>query len=482
MRPIRFLAISALALIACSQAPNSDAQNAESGEFQLAQAQPIERRVPASRVEAQLSLAPVVRDVSPAVVNVYAQRVVRQRRSILEDMMRGVPPGALGGMSRERIQQSLGSGVIVRADGVIVTNNHVVDGADALKVVLSDRREFEAKVVVADPKTDLAVLRILPGAERLPALAFADTRQAQVGDLVIAIGNPFGLQQTVTSGIISALARTEVGINDFSFFIQTDAAINRGNSGGALVDMNGALVGINTAIFSESGGSNGIGFAIPAEMVRRVVESALSSGSVVRPWLGVSAQPVTQDLARSLGLDRPRGVLVTQIWNGGPADRAGLQRGDVILNVGGVDVFDEQAVRYQAATQRPGATIAIGIIRGSAQRTINARVEAPPASPAPDPRVLSGEHPLSGVRVISLSPAKAEEAGVSPFSTGALVEAMDARGTAARAGFRPGDIVRSVNGQRVRTSAELQRLVAGQTRWAIEVERAGEVGTLNFGR
>jgi len=481
MRPIRFLAISALALIACSQAPNSDAQNS-SGDVQLAQAQPIERRVPSSRVEAQLSLAPVVREVSPAVVNVYAQRVVRQRRSILEDMMRGVPPGALGGMSRERIQQSLGSGVIVRADGVIVTNNHVVDGADALKVVLSDRREFEAKVVVADPKTDLAVLRIQPGTERLPALAFADTRQAQVGDLVIAIGNPFGLQQTVTSGIISALARTEVGINDFSFFIQTDAAINRGNSGGALVDMNGALVGINTAIFSESGGSNGIGFAIPAEMVKRVVESALSSGSVVRPWLGVSAQPVTQDLARSLGLDRPRGVLVTETWNGGPAERAGLQRGDVILNVGGVDVFDEQAVRYQAATQRPGATIPIRIVRGSAQRTINARVEAPPATPTPDPRVLSGEHPLSGVRVISLSPAKAEEAGVSPFSTGALIEAMDARGTAARAGFRPGDIVRSVNGQRVRTSAELQRLVTGQARWAIEVERAGEVGTLNFGR
>jgi Do/DeqQ family serine protease len=481
MRPIRFLAISALALIACSQAPNSDAQNS-SGDVQLAQAPPVERRVPTSRVEAQLSLAPVVREVSPAVVNVYAQRVVRQRRSILEDMMRGVPPGALGGMSRERIQQSLGSGVIVRADGVIVTNNHVVDGADALKVVLSDRREFEAKVVVADPKTDLAVLRIQPGTERLPALAFADTRQAQVGDLVIAIGNPFGLQQTVTSGIISALARTEVGINDFSFFIQTDAAINRGNSGGALVDMNGALVGINTAIFSESGGSNGIGFAIPAEMVKRVVESALSSGSVVRPWLGVSAQPVTQDLARSLGLDRPRGVLVTETWNGGPADRAGLQRGDVILNVGGVDVFDEQAVRYQAATQRPGATIPIRIVRGSAQRTINARVEAPPTTPAPDPRVLSGEHPLSGVRVISLSPAKAEEAGVSPFSTGALIEAMDARGTAARAGFRPGDIVRSVNGQRVRTSAELQRLVTGQARWAIEVERAGEVGTLNFGR
>ncbi|MBT9445481.1 MAG: Do family serine endopeptidase [Hyphomonadaceae bacterium] len=483
MRTARILSLSVLALIACSQAP-STAQNtsADGAEFQLTQAAPIERRAPASRTEMQLSLAPVVRQVSPAVVNVYAQRVVRQRRSILEDMMRGVPPGALGGMTRERIEQSLGSGVIVRADGVIVTNNHVVDGADALKVVLSDRREFEAKVIVADPKTDLAVLRITPGSERLPALAFADTRQAEVGDLVIAIGNPFGLQQTVTSGIISALARTEVGINDFAFFIQTDAAINRGNSGGALVDMNGALVGINTAIFSESGGSNGIGFAIPAEMVKRVVESALSSGSVVRPWLGVAAQPVTQDLARSLGLDRPRGVLVTELWSGGPAERAGVQRGDVILAVGGVDVFDEQAVRYQAATQRPGATIPLRIVRGSAQRTVNARVDAPPRTPAPDPRDIAGENPMSGARVVALSPAAAEEAGLNPFSTGVYIQAMDARGTAARAGFRPGDVIRSVNGQRVRTGADLQRLLGAQTRWAIEVERGGEVGTLNFGR
>jgi Do/DeqQ family serine protease len=475
MRTLQTLVLATLSLVACSQQP-STAQQAPP----LVVAQAVERRAPASRTEVQLSLAPVVRQVSPAVVNVYAQRVVRQRRSILEDMMRGLPPGAFGGMTRERIQQSLGSGVLVRADGVIVTNNHVVDGADALKVVLSDRREFEAKVLVADSRTDLAVLKI-SAPEQLPFLAFADTRQAQVGDFVIAIGNPFGLEQTVTSGIISALARTEVGINDFSFFIQTDAAINRGNSGGALVDMNGSLVGVNTAIFSESGGSNGIGFAIPAEMVRRVVESALSGGQVVRPWLGVSAQPVTTQLARSLGLDRPRGVLVDEVWQGGPAQRAGLQRGDVILQVNGLDVNDDQAVRYQAATQRPGATVPLVIVRGTSQRTINARVDAPPRSPAPDPRTISGQNPLDGTRVASLSPATAEEAGLNPFITGAYIDQIDRRGVAARLGFQAGDIIREVNGQPVRTSADVQRAMSNGP-WTMTVLRNGQPIQVQFGR
>jgi len=217
-------------------------------------------------------------------------------------------------------------------------------------------------------------------------------------------------------------------------------------------------------------------------MVKRVVESALSNGQVVRPWLGVAAQPVTQDVARSLGLDRPRGVLVTELWSGGPAERAGVQRGDVILQVNGADVFDEQAVRYQAATQRPGATLPIRIVRGQDQRTVNARVEAPPRTPAPDPRDITGENPMAGTKIVTLSPAAAEEAGLSPFVSGVFIQAMDSRGVAARAGFRPGDIIRSVNGARVRTSAELQRALAGQTRWAIEVQRGAEVGTLNFGR
>ncbi|MDX2234731.1 MAG: DegQ family serine endoprotease [Hyphomonadaceae bacterium] len=484
MRPAHMISLAALALIACSPAP-SGAQDARDQAGQpplvIAQAQQVDRRVPGSRAEAQLSLAPVVRQVSPAVVNVYAQRVVRQRRSILEDMMRGLPPSAFGGMTRERIEQSLGSGVLVRADGVIVTNNHVVEGADALKVVLSDRREFEARVLVADSRTDLAVLKINAPGEQMPFLAFADTRQAQVGDFVIAIGNPFGLQQTVTSGIISALARTEVGINDFSFFIQTDAAINRGNSGGALVDMNGALVGVNTAIFSESGGSNGIGFAIPSEMVRRVVESALQGGQVVRPWLGVSAQPVTSQLARSLGLDRPRGVLVDDVWPGGPAQRAGVQRGDVILAVNGVDVNDDQALRYQAATQRPGVSIPLRIVRGSSQQTLNARVDAPPRTPAPDPRTISGANPLDGTRVVSLSPATAEEAGLSPFITGAYIDQIDRRGTAARLGFQPGDVIREVNGQPVRNSAELQRAMAAGP-WTIALLRNGQPIQVQFGR
>lgn len=478
MRTPRSLLIAAFALIACSPQV-SKAQDA-APPLVVAQA-PADRVAPTSRADMQMSLAPVVRKVSPAVVNVYAQRVVRQRRSILEDMMRGLPPGALGGMTRERIEQSLGSGVLVRADGVIVTNNHVVDGADALKVVLSDRREYEAKVLVVDPRTDLAVLKINAGAERMPFLAFADTRQAQVGDLVIAIGNPFGLQQTVTSGIISALARTEVGINDFSFFIQTDAAINRGNSGGALVDVNGNLVGINTAIFSEGGGSNGIGFAIPSEMVRRVVEGALTGGQIVRPWLGVSSQAVTQQLARSLNLDRPRGVLVDDIWPGGPAQRAGVQRGDVILSINGVDVNDDPGLRYQAATQRPGASVPLRIVRGSSQQTVTVRLDAPPRSPAPDPRTIQGENPLDGTQVVALSPAAADEAGLNPFSTGVFIQQMDRRGIAARLGFQPGDVIQEVNGQRVRTTADLERALSNGP-WKIALQRNGQPIEVQFGR
>jgi len=370
--------------------------------------------------------------------------------------------------------------VIVRPDGIIVTNNHVVEGAQQLKVVLSDRREFDAKVIVADSHTDLAVLRINVGGERLPALAFADTRKAQVGDLVLAIGNPFGLQQTVTSGIISALARTDVGINDFSFFIQTDAAINKGNSGGALVDANGDLVGVNTAIFSESGGSVGIGFAIPSEMVRRVVESAVTSGTIVRPWLGVRGQPVTQDLARSLGLDKPRGVIVADTFANGPAARAGIRNGDVILQVNGAEVFDEQGVRFQTATQRPGADIAVVILRGKQRQTVTARAEAPPRTPAPDPRDISGRNPLGGTRVVTLSPAVAEEVGLDPFSSGVFVQAMDQQGPAAQLGLQPGDIIREINGQAVRSTADLDRLLrSSQSAWKIVVERGGQRAELN---
>jgi Do/DeqQ family serine protease len=440
--------------------------------LQLVQAEQLTRAVPNSQGQVQLSYAPVAARAGPAVVNVYAQRVVR---GMSRDPF-------FGRFSAPRVEQSLGSGVMVRADGIIVTNNHVIEGAQSLKVVMSDRREFDAELVLADPRVDLAVLRINTSGERMPTLPFADTQTGlQVGDLVLAIGNPFGLQQTVTSGIISALARTEVGVSDYAFFIQTDAAINRGNSGGALVDMNGALVGINSSIYSESGGSNGIGFAIPAEMVRRVVETAVSGGDrVVRPWLGARVQGVTQDIARSMGQNVPQGVLVTQLYPRSAGERAGLQQGDVILSVAGVAVHDEAGVRYQFATQRPGGRVPLEIVRDGNRRTLNASAEAPPGG-APEARTLTGRHPLGGARVVTLTPATAEDAGLDPFATGVFIQALDRGGVAARVGFRPGDIISTINSERVADAASLDRQMTQSRAWVIGLERNGQTGEIRFG-
>ncbi|MGD9982158.1 MAG: Do family serine endopeptidase [Hyphomonadaceae bacterium] len=438
--------------------------------LQLVQAQPLVRAAPSSRGDMQLSFAPVAARAGPAVVNVYAQRVVR---SMARDPF-------FGRFSAPRVENALGSGVIVREDGIIVTNNHVIDGAQSLKVVLADRREFDAQLVLADPRVDLAVLRISPGGERLPTLAFANTADAQVGDLVLAIGNPYGLERTVTSGIISALARTDVGISDYAFFIQTDAAINRGNSGGALVDMSGALVGINSAIYSGTGDSNGIGFAIPSEMVRRVVESAVSGGTtVVRPWLGARLETVTQERARELGLPRPEGVLVTELYPRSAGQRAGLRNGDVILEVAGAEVRDSGAVRYQFATQRPGTRVPLTVLRGGRRMTLTANAEAPPGG-APEARELTGRHPLSGARVVSLTPATAEASGLDPFADGVFIQALDQRGVAARIGFRPGDIIDEVNGQPIREAAQLDRAMAQSQTWTIGVERNGQRAELRF--
>ena len=457
-------ALAVAPLATTTRAPPADQSDAQ---LILAQAGPT-RASPSSRAEMQLSFAPVVARASPAVVNVYAQRVVR---SMSRDPF-------FGRFSAPRIQQSLGSGVIVRSDGVIVTNNHVIEGAQALKVVLADRREFDAELLLADPRVDLAVLRIR--ASGLPTLAYANTANAQVGDLVLAIGNPYGLEQTVTSGIISALARTDVGISDYAFFIQTDAAVNRGNSGGALVDMDGQLVGINSAIFSETGGSNGIGFAIPAEMVRRVVESAETGGStVVRPWLGAQVEAVTQERARELGLARPEGVVVTGLYPRSAGERAGLRNGDVILSVAGVDVRDSGGVRYQFATQRPGSRVPLSVLRGGRQVTLTASAEAPPGG-APQARTLSGRHPLSGAQVVTLTPATAEASGLDPFKTGVFIQELDRRGLAARTGFRPGDIIDAVNGTTIRDAAQLDRAMAQATTWTIGLERNNQRAELRF--
>ena len=431
------------------------------------------RAVPTDRTQIQLSYAPLVKQTASAVVNIYTQRVVQARSPMFSDpffqrFFGNQTPG------RDRVQRSLGSGVIVRPNGIIVTNNHVIDGSDAITVALSDRREFEAELVLADPRTDLAILRIDTGGAALPALGFANSDAVEVGDLVLAIGNPFGVGQTVTSGIVSALARTQVGVSDYQFFVQTDAAINPGNSGGALIGMDGRLIGINSAIYSRDGGSNGIGFAIPANMVARVVDDALAGGKVVRPWFGVSTQPIDRDLAASMRLPRPAGVLVNAVHPDGSAARSGIRAGDVVLAIDGFEVDDPEALKYRIATGRVGQRASVDLVRGGRSQKVTLTLAAPPEVPARDARALAQAGPLGGVTVANLSPAYAEEMGLDPFLSGVVVESVVRGSPAQRLGLQPGDLVRRINGEAVATTRDLERVVTQAAgRWQIEIERDG---------
>jgi Do/DeqQ family serine protease len=418
-----------------------------------------------------------VKRTAPAVVNISSKRLVRQRPDPFWEMF-GM------GAPRDRIQGSLGSGVIVRADGVIVTNNHVVEGGQEITVALSDRREFTARVLLADPRTDLAVLKIDVGDERLPVLAIDDSGEAQVGDLVLAIGDPFGVGQTVTNGIISALNRTADPNGDSAnAYIQTDAAINPGNSGGALVDMDGDLLGVNSFILSRSGTSSGVGFAVPAAIVRRVVETAAGGGqAVVRPWLGARTQTVTAEIARSMGLSTPQGALVADIWPGGPAARAGLRRGDVIVGVNGKPAVDAAAVAYGVSSRRPGESIPLRVRRENGrEETLTLRAEAPPETPPKDEQQIRGRNPFDGATVVNLSPAVADQLGVDPFLGKGVLVTNIGRGFAMNAGLRPGDLIKRVNGRDIATVRDLVSAVSGDDRqWQITIERAGQEITANF--
>jgi S1-C subfamily serine protease len=304
-----------------------------------------------------------------------------------------------------------------------------------------------------------------------------------VGDLVLAIGDPFGVGQTVTNGIVSALARSDVGMSDYAFFIQTDAAINPGNSGGPLVDMAGDLIGVNTAIVSSSGASAGVGFAIPAAMAKQVVAAALGGGHTVdRPWLGAKTQALTGEMARGFGLTAPQGVVVTDVWPGGPASRAGLAQGDVIVAVNGAPVNDEAGLNYQVATRSPGATLTLTVRRGGgAARPVPVRVDAPPAVPAADPRTIGGRNPLTGATVANLSPASAYASGVDPFSGRGVVVTKVAGGYAAQIGIQAGDFIRAVNGRRVSTTAELASALSSTAgSWTLSIERGGRLITAQF--
>ncbi len=442
----------------------------------LAQASPAPARAsPTTQAALVASYAEVVRRAAPAVVNIYTRRTVRTAPPLLADpffrRFFGLDDGPFA--PREQVQTSLGSGVIVDPAGVIVTNDHVIGEADEIIAVLADRREFPARILGRDPRTDLAVLRIEVAGERLPALALRDSDEVEVGDVVLAIGNPFGVGQTVTQGIVSALARTGVGVTDYKFFIQTDAAINPGNSGGALVTTDGRLIGINTAIFSRTGGSIGIGFAIPSNMVRRVVAGFTGAG-LARPWIGARIESVTAEIAQAVGLPRPLGAIVSEVAPNSPGARAGLRRGDVIVSFDGRPLEDAEALRFRLATREARGSVRLGVFRQGREVVLTLPLEPPPETPPRNATLIRGNHALAGAVVGNLSPALADELGLGLLDTGVVVIEVRGGSPAARVGLRPGDIILRVAGREVRDvaslSAALQNRAAGPMRVAIRRE------------
>ena len=435
-----------------------------------------ERIVPTSKQQVTLTFAPVVKQAAPAVVNIFTERRVQTQGSPFfnDPFFQQFFGNEAMGVPRERVERSLGSGVIIRGSGIVVTNHHVAGSADQIRVVLTDGREFPAKIVGTDERSDLCVLQLQDVKDTLPALELSDSDQLQVGDMVLAIGNPFDVGQTVTSGIVSALARSKVGVGDFRSFIQTDAAINPGNSGGALITSEGRLIGINTAIYSRSGGSIGIGFAIPSTMVKTVVASILKEGRAIRPWVGAVWQSVTPDLARNLGLARPRGAAVTQVLAGSPGARAGLKAGDVVVKLNAHEVGDEQDLRYQLATLPVGGTAKLTVNRNGADVSLTLPLQAPPDTPTRDTRTLVGRQPLSGATVSNLNPALADEMGIPYTEPGVVVNRSDANSFAGRFGLKPGDMILDINGQPVKKVEDLNvPLRESLEGWVITVGRDG---------
>jgi Do/DeqQ family serine protease len=494
----RNLVLIAFALVVIGAAatagllPHGAVANAVSGTSQHPAAEPpvmavadasplpsITRQVPDSQGQVQLSFAPVVKQVAPAVVNVYATTITQQSDSPFAD-----DPffGRLFGQnspfkSRPRESQSLGSGVIVDPKGIIVTNSHVVNGATDVKVAVQDGHQYAVEVLINDSKTDLAVLKTKdPGGKTFPALQFANSDALQVGDLVLAIGNPFGVGQTVTSGIVSALARTGVESSDYEAFIQTDAAINPGNSGGALVDLSGHLVGINTAIFTRSGGSVGIGFAIPANMAKTVALAGENGGKLVFPWLGARLQDVTADLANSLNIDPPHGAMITDVAPQSPAERAGLKSGDVILSVDGVTVDQPQGLNYHIATKPIGSSTTLSYVRNGQTAEASLKLEAAPGGDSAQSAEISGNTRFSGTTASALTPALAQDLGLPFNAKGVVVTSVAAGSPAEQMGLLQGDILLSLNGTTITDVDTFKKIASTSVSgWQIVIQRGGQL-------
>ena len=432
------------------------------------------KQLPQSQTEMQLSFAPLVKQTANAVVNVYAERAVQRPSPFAGDPFfeqffgQRMP-------NRTEKQSSLGSGVIAAANGLVLTNYHVIEGADDIKVALADGREYPSKVILKDERVDLAVLKI-DAKDSLPILPIADSDQVEVGDLVLAIGNPFGIGQTVTSGIVSGLARNQVTSGDFGFFIQTDASINPGNSGGALMNMKGELIGINTAIFSRGGGSNGVGFAIPANLVKVFLAAAEKGAATFeRPYIGATFEPVTSDVAEALGLSRVRGALVISVADDGPAAKAGLKPGEVITAVNGIPVEHPDALGYRLTTAGLGTAAKLTVQENGTEKQISLALTSAPETAPRDQRELDGRNPFAGAVIANLSPRLADELRLPTDSKGVTIVDVKKGSPAARVGFQPRDIVITVNGVPVTsTKVMAATLTDNPGFWRLEIERDGK--------
>lgn len=444
-----------------------------------------ERTVPASQIDVQLSYAPLVKRVAPAVVNVYASRVITQQRPRFpfeDPLFREFFGGQIPSQPRERMQRSLGSGVLVGEEGLVVTNNHVIAGMTDVRVSLVDQREFDADLVLTDPASDIAVLRIRDGKGKFPVVPLVPADTAEVGDIVLAIGNPFGLGQSVSQGILSAVRRVQKKGGDQAVYLQTDAAINQGNSGGALIDMHGNLVGINTSIFTKGGGSDGIGFAVPSSIVKLVLDAAREGNKVVRrPWLGADLQAVTREIAESMAIDRPFGALVADVDPQSPAARAGLKAGDIVTSIDGKPVEDPTAFTYQLTIHKIGSEAKLSFLRGGREMTAALNVETAPETVPRDEQVLAGKGPLSGAKVVNLSPAVAVEIGLEGATSGVLVLDIARGSVAEQVGLEKGDRVLMLNDRKIDSVKSLAAINGeDENLWKVTIQRGSQVVTRMF--
>jgi len=437
-------------------------------------------KTPETQTEITLTFSAVVKASAPSVVNIYARKVVQSGRNPFQDdpffndffrQFKGTAP---------QVQNSLGSGVVLSADGLVVSNYHVVGGMTDIRVVLNDRREFAANVVIADEQSDLAVLR-LEGASGLPAITLSPSEEVEVGDLVLAIGNPFGVGQTVSSGIVSGLARSGGAVgNARAYFVQTDAPINPGNSGGALVDVTGRLVGINTSILTRSGGSNGIGFAIPADLVAAILKQARAGHlEFQRPWAGMAGQSVDGGMAEGLGLDLASGTIVTQLHADSPFAEAGLGVGDVILTFNGQEVNGPAEMLYRMTVAGPGTKAKVTYLQNGDRKSAEVALFTAPELPARNQTQIDANGPLQGLLVARINPAVITELDLPMGAEGVVVTGVG--GFARRLGFQSGDILVSVNRRKIETVRDVMRAAGQNTRnWSLEIQRGGQVLTMRF--